>query len=72
MSRVNWERVKDVFAEVLESPRRSRDGMVDARCVDAAEREAVRDLLAAHDRAAEFLEPTGIAMKPPQRDAQGG
>lgn len=64
MHDVDWAKVKDVFAEVLESPRDQWTRMVESRCDRSAERDAVHELLEAHDRASEFLVETGGGKAP--------
>jgi serine/threonine protein kinase/tetratricopeptide (TPR) repeat protein len=47
-----WSEVKDIFADVLEAPAAERERILDQGCgSDIALRDAVEQLLAAHDRA---------------------
>jgi tetratricopeptide (TPR) repeat protein/TolB-like protein len=53
-----WERVREVFHAVSAAPRNERTAMLAEACGDdAALREEVESLLAAHDSADDFLEP---------------
>jgi len=56
-----WRRVNDVFHEALDRPADERQAFVDHACADAPDvRAEVHSLLAAHARAAEFIErPAG-------------
>ncbi len=57
MSQANWDRVKQIFQEVLEETAPDRDRRLAVLCGEDRElRSQVETLLAAHDEAGEFLD----------------
>lgn len=55
-----WAEVEAIFAEAADADTIGRSALIAARCADRpVVRAEVEALLAAHDRASEFLEPTG-------------
>jgi hypothetical protein len=63
MSAPSWDEVESLFDEVVGLTPDERVGLLDARCTDRpALRQELDSLLAAHDRATEFLRaPTDVA-----------
>jgi hypothetical protein len=69
--RERWARVNDLFHQALDEPRDQRAAFLDrASAGDDALRDEVASLLAAHDRAGDFIEqpavePASLASAPP-------
>lgn len=67
-----WEQVKTLLTEALDKPAGERTAFVYAACgEDAALREELQSLLAAHKEAGTFLDHAAVDLTAPEVDASG-
>ena len=66
MNPTHWQKVKTIFHTALECPRAQRAAYLDKACQgDAALRQEVADLLAAHEETGDFLAQPAVAEAAP-------
>jgi serine/threonine protein kinase len=58
----DWARLNDIFHRVIEAPVDQRAALLDEACADDPElRREIESLIAAHDRAGDFIEKPGVS-----------